>query len=107
MVLRWLYEKGCIIYGFLIILHYISYDFGCFWNDLSKSKQEKISSLQEFAEAVPPDELFGYCGSIKETYKKYGYDQSASDCITRTTDMLFLFLDVNGFLYGPEISLLT
>lgn len=106
MVLRWLYEKGCIIYGFSIILHYISYDLGCFWNDLSKSRQEKISSLQKSAEAVPPDELFGYCGSIKETYEKYGYDQSASDCITRTTDMLFLFLDVNGFLYSPEISFL-
>ena len=106
MVLRWLYEKGCIIYGFSIILHYISYDLGCFWNDLSKSKQEMISSLQESAEAVPPDKLFGYCGSIKEIYKKYGYDPSASDCITRTTDMLFLFLDINGFLYSPEISFL-
>ena len=56
-------------YGFSIILHYISYDLGCFWNDLSKSKQEMISSLQESAEAVPPDKLFGYCGSIKEIYK--------------------------------------
>ena len=43
---------------------------------------------------------------IKEIYKKYGYDPSASDCITRTTDMLFLFLDINGFLYSPEISFL-
>lgn len=106
MVLRWLYEKGCIIYGFSIILHYISYDLGCFWNNLSKSKQEKIIILQESAEAVSPAELFGYSSNIKEIYKKYGYDQSASDCITRTTDMLFLFLDVNGFLYSPEISFL-
>lgn len=106
MVLRWLYEKDRVIYGFSIILHYISYDMGCFWNDLSKSKKDEIAGLQESAGAVPPDALFGYCASIKENYKKYGYDQSASDCVARTANILFLFLDVNGFLYSPEISFL-
>lgn len=106
MLLRWLYEKGHVIYGFSIILHYIPYEPGCFWNDISKSKKEMIASLQESAEAVPPDKLFGYCGSIKKNYKKYGYNRSAFDCITRTTDILFLFLDINGFLYSPEISFL-
>ncbi|MCM1561812.1 MAG: tyrosine-type recombinase/integrase [Butyrivibrio sp.] len=106
MVLRWLYEKERVIYGFSIILRYISYDLGCFWNDTDKSKKEKIASLQESAESVPPGELLGYCDSLKENHRKYGYGRSASDCITRTTNLLFLFLDINGFLYSPEISFL-
>lgn len=104
-MMEYFYNKGKLSYGFTVILHYLSLGRGCFWNDVDDIVHETIAGMQKSEDVVSVKELHKYQLIFKKIYIENKYSKAIRSVNNRALDFLILFLDMNGYGYSPEISL--
>lgn len=105
-MMEYYYKKVKVSYGFTIILHYLSLGRGCFWNYVDDIVHEKIAEKQKSEDIVSVEDLHKYQLISKKIHIKNEYSKAIRAVNNRAVDFLILFLDMNGYSYSPEISIL-
>jgi len=105
-MMEYFYNKVKVSYGFTVILHYLSLGRGCFWNDVDDIVYETIAGMQESEDVVSIEELHKYQLISKKIHIENEYSKAIRSVNNRALDFLILFLDMNGYGYSPEISIL-
>lgn len=105
-MMEYFYKKAKVSYGFTVILHYLSLGRGCFWNNVDDIVHETITGMQKSENLVSIEELHKYQLISKMIHIKNEYSKVIRSVNNRALDFLILFLDMNGYSYSPEISIL-
>lgn len=104
-MLRYFCSCGEISYSLTILLHYLSLGKGCFWNDTSSDVHNEIRRLRDSASTVTTETLHTYQIYLDHLLTENDYSHSYHVTVSRTLDLLILFLDMNNFPYSPEIAM--
>ncbi len=105
-MMEYFYKKVKVSYGLTIILHYLSLGRGCFWNDVDDIVHETIKRMQKSEAVVSVEDLHKYQLISKKIHIENEYSKAIRSVNNRALDFLILFLDMNGYGYSPEISIL-
>lgn len=89
--------------GFSMLLSEDIYPYVTFFKDLAPAHQKTINLFSQSA-VCTASEMLGEMESFIEIYKENGYAQTAVKTVEHTLRALYLFLDINGLSYHPEIS---
>lgn len=107
-MMLYFWAEGIVPYGYAIIIHYLSHgkrNSGCYWNEVSLPAHERITAIMEPAPTVDTDRLRGYRDYSKQLHIDNEYSKTMISAYNRATDLLILFLEMNGYRYNPEISM--
>ena len=108
MMMTYFFEKELVPYGFTILIHYLSHgkrNNGCYWNDVPESIHERIIAIMESSPTVDTGELRNYRDYSAKLHLENGYSRSVRSTNTKAVDLLILFLEMNDYLYNPEIAM--
>lgn len=105
-LMEYLYNNVKVSYGFTVILHYLSFGKGSFWNDVDAIVYETIAGMQESEDVVSIEELHKYQLISKKIHIENEYSKAIRSANNRALDLLILFLDMNGYGYSPKIAIL-
>lgn len=102
-LLRFLGDANRCSIGFSMLLSEAIYPYVTAFKDLSPAHQETVKLLSKSA-VCTVSEMLGAMGIFIGIYKENGYAQTAIKTAEHTLRALYLFLDINGLNYHPEIS---
>ena len=104
-ILCFYYKKGKLPFGYTIFIHYLSLGKGTFWNNVSKPAMDEIRSLQSIpGRAYTLEEFRTAQEEIKEIHFRELYSKTARTSYNKWLGALYLFLEMNGFVYTPETA---
>jgi len=89
--------------GFSMLLLEDIYPYVTVFKDLAPAHQKTINLISQSA-VCTASEMLGTMEIFIEIYKANGYAQTAVKTTEHTLRALYLFLDINGLNYHPEIS---
>lgn len=106
-MMRYFYEKGEVPYSCTLIIHYLSHgkSQGCFWNEISHDAHLKIGEYMESSETICIETLRSYKDILVQLHRNHGYSKTVTALNNRAVDLLILFLEMNGYAYNPDISM--
>lgn len=108
MMMEYFFEQELVPYGFTILIHYLSHgkrNSGCYWNDVPESTHERIIAIMGSSPAVDTGKLRNYRDYSAKLHLESGYSKSVRSTYTKAVDLLILFLEMNDYLYNPEIAM--
>lgn len=107
-LMAYLFQEKRVPFGFTIIIHYLSTgkNSGCYWNDVSPETHVRIADIIASAETAETDTLRTYKEETEKLYVANGYSKTMITGYRRAADLLILFLEMNGYRYNPEVSVL-
>lgn len=100
------YRKGDVPYGFSRIFHYLYDGKGCYWNQVSSETHNNINELMAATSTVDVRRLVGYQQALSKLHLEQEYSKSIRTSYKKITDLLIMFLEMNGYRYNPEIAML-
>lgn len=105
LMMQFFYDRGELPYGFTIVIHYLSSGKGCYWNHVDIVAHSEIQELMTTSKTVPLEKLKEYKLAINGIHQENDYSKSVRSTYNKAIDLLILFLDMNGYRYNPEISM--
>ena len=105
-MLMYFYEQGLLPYSFTIIIHYLvaGSKQGCYWNTVSENARAIIAELSMSREAIDTNKLITYKEVISKVHKENEYSKTIVTALNRTADLLIMFLEMNDYLYTPDVA---
>lgn len=105
LMMKYFFHKNVVPYGFTVLLHYLSLEKGCYWNDVSDDVHERIRFLIKEEASVSVELLIRYKGVSEQLHVDKEYSKTVRTVNNRAADLLILFLDMNGYRYSPSIAM--
>lgn len=105
-MMKYFFESGDVPYGFTIIFHYLALGKGYYWNLVSPEAHERIALSISSSASVDAQELYNYKEALKCLHIDNEYSRDVVSANNRAVDLLILFLEMNGYRYSPEISMI-
>lgn len=98
------FEKNEVPYGYTVINHYLSFGKGCFWNDIGQEAVQRVKDAQRLGTVIPVETFRSYCVRLRQLHVENGYGKSVLWAGDKVSNLLILFLDMNGYGYNPEAA---
>ena len=103
LLLQFLYEKGDAPFGFTLFVDAMAAKTGCFWNNVPEERLTVLRSSQP-EEALALDQFLELRNTLHKSHARENYSKTALNGIIRITDLFYLFMDMNGLRYYPEVG---
>lgn len=103
LLLQYLYDQGLCPYGFTLFTDAMSKGTGCCWNKAPEGGLEELRAVKN-AGTLDLDGFLDMRDELYRAHSKEGYSGTALLGILRITNLLYLFMDMNGLRYCPAVG---
>ncbi len=105
-MMRFFFEHEDLPYGFSVIYHYLPLGKDAFWSQISAAAHEKIAAAMASSETKAPRELVPLKEKLRSRHVSSGYSRPVICGNDQIIDLLIIFLEMNGYRYSMEISMI-
>lgn len=104
-ILCFFYRKGYFRFGYTILIHYLSFGKGLFWNNVSQSVIDEIRKKQSSSDTSFTLEVFRRAQEeIRDIHVQERYSKTARTSYDKWLGALYLFLEMNELKYTTEAA---
>ena len=102
-LLQYLYEQGQVPFGFTLFVDALSAKSGYYWNNVSKEQLIFLRASQNDT-VCPLEEYLEMRNALCLMHSQENYSKTTLRGILRTTNLFYLFMDMNGLSYSPTVG---
>lgn len=105
LLLNFLYGQGLVPYGFTLFVSGVAFRDDIYWNSAGTGKMAEMRESQEEAgDALPLDGYLEIRDTLVRSHREQGFSAGAVCQLSRIADLFYLFMDINGLRYTPEVG---
>ena len=103
LLLQFLHKQGAVPFGFTLFVDAMVTKTGYFWNSVPEGKLATLRASQP-DDALELDCFLDLRNGLHQAHAREGYSRTVLDGIIRITNLFYLFMDMNGLNYSPEVG---